>query len=114
MINKHNEGNRIDIKPLSVNTAWQGKRFKTKDYKDWLQEISYLLPKTIKGQHKKKKSMSIVFAFSSKRSDIDNPIKTLLDALQQKYDFNDSEIYKLEVIKKIVKKGKEYIEFNIE
>ena len=26
----------IQIKPLSVNEAWQGKRFKTIKYKDWV------------------------------------------------------------------------------
>ena len=34
--------------------------------------------------------------------------------MQKKYGFNDKEIYKLEVEKKIVKKGQEYFKVRIE
>ena len=53
------------------------------------------------------------FGFSSKLADWDNPIKPFQDILQKKYKFNDSQIYKAIVIKEIVKKGNEFIEFEI-
>ena len=35
---------KINIKPLSVNKAWQGKRFKTKKYKAFETELLLKLP----------------------------------------------------------------------
>jgi len=53
------------------------------------------------------------FGFSNKMSDIDNPVKPFLDILQKKYNFNDSDIYELNIVKSVTKKNKEYIEFLI-
>lgn len=103
---------KINIRPLSVNDCWRGRRFKTPAYKAYEQEMFYLLPKKMvipKG----KLFVKIRWAFSSKASDIDNPIKPLLDILQKKYGFNDKMIYKLEVGKVDVKKGEEFIDFEI-
>ena len=46
-------------------------------------------------------------------ADWDNPVKPLQDILQKKYGFNDSRIVKAEVVKKVVKKGDGYINFEI-
>jgi hypothetical protein len=35
----------LHLKPLSVNTAWQGKRFKTKAYKRYETDCTLLLPR---------------------------------------------------------------------
>jgi len=103
--------NTINIKPLSVNEAWQGRRFKTNKYKMWLTELSFILPKIVIPEGKLKVTYEL--GFSNAQSDIDNPVKCLTDALQFKYGFNDKMIYKLEVEKVIVPKGKEYISFDI-
>ena len=105
--------NRIYIKPLSVNEVWAGRRFKTPAYKSYEQELSYLLPKKLEIPNGKLE-LKITFGFSNKASDIDNPVKPLLDILQKTYGFNDKKIYKLEVEKVDVKKGEEYIEFKID
>lgn len=102
---------RINIKPLSVNQCWQGRRFKTRLYKDYEQELSLRLPKLVIGPYKL--VLSLTVGFSNKASDIDNPIKPFMDILQKKYGFNDNRIYKLEIEKKDVKKGSEYIDFEI-
>lgn len=47
-------------------------------------------------------------------SDLDNPLKPLLDVLQKKYGINDRDILELRAKKKVVKKGKEFIAFKIE
>ena len=57
--------------------------------------------------------LNIKWGFSSKLSDLDNPIKPFLDILQKKYGFNDSRVYKATIEKEIVKKGFEFIEFEI-
>ncbi len=102
---------RIKAKPLSVNQVWQGKRFKTKTYKLYELEIKSLLPPiSIPDGH-----LSVIFhfGFSSPLSDLDNPVKPFMDILQKKYGFDDRRVYKLVLTKEIVKKGKEFIEFDI-
>lgn len=104
---------RIEIKPLSVNKCWQGRRFKTSDYKSYKTELLYKLPK-IKINPKDKLRLTIIVGFSNYKSDLDNICKPFQDILQQKYGFNDDRIYELIMFKKIVKKGNEYIEFSID
>ena len=102
----------IKIKPLSVNNAWKGKRFKTKDYESYEWELySLLKPLEIP---EGKLSLQITFYLSNKLADIDNPLKPFLDILQKKYKFNDRNIYELRVQKKIIKKGEEGIYFKID
>ena len=102
---------KIDIKPLSVNKAWQGRRYKTKAYKAFEKEMLLLLPK-LKNPITTPIKISLVFGFSSKLSDIDNPIKMVLDILQKKYKFNDRDIYELNIKKEITKKGYEFIKID--
>ncbi len=106
---------KLNIKPLSVNKAWKGRRFKTNDYKNYEKELLIMLCTTdVKLESDKSKlSVFIEFGFSNRGSDIDNGLKPFLDVLQKKYGFNDSRIYSLEVLKNIVKKGDEYIEYKI-
>lgn len=102
---------KISVKPLSVNQAWKGRRFKTDDYKKYERVLLLLLPKLDIPEGDLK--LSIKFGFSSKGSDLDNPVKLFQDCLQKKYKFNDSRIYELNIKKEIVKKGQEYIKFKI-
>lgn len=96
---------------MSVNKAWQGKRFKTKEYKNYETKLLLLLPK-IKIPEPPYKIV-YEFGFSSKLSDIDNPQKLIGDILQKKYGFNDRDIYELHSYKKIVPKGQEYFTFEL-
>lgn len=102
----------VKIKPLSVNAVWQGRRFKTAVYKAYEAEMLYTLPELEISAHRLK--ISVWWGFSSKRSDIDNPTKPFLDILQKKYGFDDRDIYELNLKKIIVKKGEEFIKFDIE
>lgn len=104
--------NHIKITPLSVNTCWQGRRFKTPAYKKYEQDLMYLLPKLEIPKGKLK--ITITFGFSNKASDIDNPLKPMLDILQKTYGFNDKQIYHLEVFKIDVLKNEQFIAFNID
>lgn len=99
---------KLKMKPLSVNQAWQGRRFKTPKYKAYEKEMLLRLPKLEINKDSLLK-IDIDISFSNKASDIDNPIKLILDILQKKYGFNDSKIYDLHVKKLIVKKGEESI-----
>ena len=91
---------QIHRKPLSVNACWQGKRFKTPEYKAYEKEILLLLPNK----------------YEIPEGDLQvryNPVKPLQDILQKKYDFDDRRIMKAEVIKKVVKRGDGYFNFEI-
>lgn len=58
--------------------------------------------------------ITLRFGFSTYTSDIDNPIKPTLDLIQKKYNINDRDIMEINVYKSIVKKGQEFIYYEIE
>jgi len=102
---------KLGIKPISVNQCWQGKRYKTKTYKDFEKAMLLLMPKG--GVSCPPYRVDLIFGFSTSTSDIDNPIKPVLDIIQKKYNINDRDIYEINVTKKVVKKGNEYIYYEI-
>lgn len=103
---------RIDVKPLSVNESWKGRRFKTDKYKRY-ESLVYLLLPNVSIPKDCKLKLIIEAGFSSKGSDLDNVIKPFQDILQKRYKFNDSQIYEIAARKVIVKKGSEYIDFKL-
>lgn len=103
---------KINIKPMSVNRAWQGQRFKSRDYLAYEKECLYKLrgPElSITGAL----GIVLVFGVSSKLADPDNPVKPFLDILQKKFKFNDNQIYSMIVRKVDVKKGFEFVEYRL-
>lgn len=102
---------RIAVKPLSVNEAWKGRRYKTATYKRYERAVFFMLPKIT--VPKSKLRINLTFGFSNSGADIDNPVKPILDILQKRYKFNDNQIYELNLKKEIVKKGSEFIEIKI-
>ncbi|MAF36152.1 hypothetical protein CL622_03485 [archaeon] len=102
---------RIDIKPVTVNKAYTGRRYKTDLYKRYERDVKMLLsPFDVPEGNLE---LRIVFGFSNAGADIDNPVKCFTDILQKKYGFNDNRIYRLIVDKVIVAKGEEFIDFEI-
>lgn len=103
---------RIDIKPLSVNEAWQGKRYKTNKYRAYENSLLWLLPNNLNISPPPYK-IQFRFGFSCSLSDWDNPVKPTQDILAKKYNFNDKLIRKAVVEVEIVERGKEFVEFEI-
>jgi Holliday junction resolvase RusA-like endonuclease len=102
----------VPIKALSVNAAWQGRRFKTDAYKKFERDVLKCLPGLTVPPGKL--SLFIEFGYSSKQADFDNGLKPFIDCLQKKYGFNDNQIKRSQVIvNNEVKKGHEYIKFAI-
>lgn len=102
----------IPCKPMSVNTAWQGKRYKSPSYKAYCKEVPLYLPKHItipRGEM----IICFDFYFSSRRSDYDNPIKPLQDIICNAYGLEDNNFYHAMQRKYIVPKGEERAEFRI-
>ena len=103
----------IPIKPLSVNEAWQGRRFRSDKYKKYARDIGLLLPPRILIPNGNLQ-VFYEFYFSNDKADYDNPMKPLQDIICVKYQINDKRIYRATVDKYIVSKGKEKIVFRIE
>ena len=106
-------GQKLNIKPLSVNKAWKGRRYKTDDYKTYQNAVLLMLSKEVaipEGQI----AIYLEFGFSSKLADFDNPVKLFVDCLQKKYGFDDRRI-KTAVIESFddLKKGEEYVYFEM-
>ena len=102
---------RLEVKPLSVNKCWQGKRFKTPAYKTYEKTLLYLLPKIEIPSGPLK--IVLLYGFSNSFGDNYNPTKPILDILKKKYGFNDKDFYEMTTIKVKVEKGKEFFEFKI-
>lgn len=103
---------KIDIKPITVNQCWQGRRFKTDVYKGYEKELLYRLPKAKMPLPPFK--VEYEFGVSYIGSDWDNPVKPLQDILVKKYGFSDAHIFEANVKKIKVEKGGEYFIFRIE
>ncbi len=103
---------QLDIKPMSVNVAWKGRRFKSDDYKSYERSCLFLLKKM--EIPKGKLLINLEFGLSNTLCDFDNPVKPIVDILQKKFGFNDKMIYKAIIEKFDVPKGKEFVRFSLE
>jgi len=105
----------LKTKPLSVNQAWQGRRFKTTKYKDYEKEITALLRqyKLVRGVFKGKVGVDIIFFLKrASATDIDNPVKLILDVLVKNGIIEDDRnIWKLKIEKK--KSDRDFMEIEI-
>jgi len=91
---------------------WQGRRFKTPEYKKYEEDLLLILPKAdIKDG--KPKNLIIHVGFSNNASDLSNILKPFEDILCKKYGLNDKWNYQIVLRKFIVPKGEEYIKFSI-
>lgn len=103
---------KLNVKPLSQNEAYQGRRYHTKKYESFILECLYKLQIKHKEMFQHKNiELWLVFYFSTKAADLTNPIKLFEDTLSKKYGFNDNCVMDLHVKKRRCKKGEERIEF---
>lgn len=103
-LHKAKDGFEIEVanlKPLSVNKAWQGRRFKSKEYKDFEREVGAIFGRRhnpILGP------VSVEYFFHLKNAnntDVDNLIKPLQDMLVKLgYIKDDRQIQRLVATKK--------------
>jgi Holliday junction resolvase RusA-like endonuclease len=102
----------IDVKPLSANLMYNGRKVKSYKYRNYEKTLLPLLPNELEVPEGKI-HLVVKVGMSSKLSDLDNVLKPFIDCLQLKYSFNDKWIYKLTATKKDVPKVKEYIKFEL-
>jgi hypothetical protein len=103
---------RLNIKPLSLNAAYSGVRYKTKACNSFKKDLYFMLPNI--RMPPPPYCIHFKFGVSSASSDGDNLIKVSQDTIADRYEFNDKLIKKWIVEVEQVKKGFEYIEFKIE
>ena len=101
----------IQVKPVTVNRAYKGRRFKTSEHDAFRAECLLKLPDI--ELPSPPFEVWYEFGFSNTQCDYDNAVKPFQDALQERYQFNDKLIYKAHIRKYIVPKGCEFISFNI-
>ena len=89
--------------PISVNKAWQGRRFKTKEYSSWRQQMGMLLGKCSKT--KGWVDVELKFYLPSrqyKTAEVDNFLKGIMDVLVEKEIIEDDRFVKKVVVEKFL------------
>jgi len=105
------------VKPLSINAAYTLKRKKSAKYRKFeelmaLELFGYEIPPN-RNVAEMRFKLDIQWGFATSLSDVDNPIKTLLDVLQRWFGFDDKQIMKIAATKVIVGRGREYLSFTL-
>lgn len=103
--------------PLSTNKmSGARKTFETKEYLNYRRLIALKASGTYGISKKDKFILYVEVGYSNKRADADNCLKPLLDSIVACIDddFDDCQVYRIEVDKVIVKKGQEYIKVRME
>ena len=101
---------KLHIKPLSVNQAWKGRRYKTDAYNRYETELMAMLPDY---EIVSFRGLVLTFGFSNMQSDVDNPTKLVIDILQKRYGVNDRDLMELHLYKQKVAKGNEFIKIEL-
>lgn len=90
----------IEIKPLSVNSAWKGRRYRSDEYERYRRDMFYLIPRPEEMYVVPLQVRIYMGLASHKSSDVDNPLKPMLDILGDiGYYRDDNLIYDLRVVK---------------
>ena len=90
----------IAIKPISINKCFQGRRFRTAEFKNWQEAVFLLLP----NEKIKSRDISIginIFLKSIVMSDIDNFLKPIIDCIVKKGIIEDDRYINELNVKKI-------------
>lgn len=106
---------KLEVSPLTVNRAWQGQRFKTKEYKSFEDEVCYRLPFSKEKHDKTELFVHYVYYIKNYAlSDTSNLEKTLSDMLVKRGYLLDDRYIKAIYQRKEKTSGPEYIEILIE
>lgn len=103
---------RVNIKPLSMNEAFLGRKRKTAKYRDYEIKVPKELP-DLELPERGPLGLRIRAGLSNRAADLDNVVKPFLDILQSHYGFNDNRIYEIEMTKVKTERGSEYLGFEL-
>ena len=104
----------VKIKPISINSCWQGRRFKTKKYSEWREESFYLIKKLKLKKVVGACCVQLTFHCSKnfKKCDADNMIKPSLDSLVESGVIADDRFIEKLIVDK-VRDTEDFWEFSI-
>jgi hypothetical protein len=103
---------KINYKPLSLNEAYSGKRYKTEYCRAFTKAVTLMVkPQKLPPPPYK---ISFIFGVSNMAADWDNPVKLAQDCIAKKLRFNDKMIYKGEAEKVLTEPGAEFIMYKLE
>lgn len=105
---------KLVIKPMSINSAFQGRRFKTKEYNNYEEELLWMLK--IEGLEKVEGFVSVAYNFyliHYLKTDVGNLEKPLSDIIVKAGLIDDDRFIKKITMEKF-KSDKNYIEIQIE
>lgn len=100
------------IEPLSVNKAYKGRKYSTKEHKAWKSAFKIKLAEADIGEFEQL-YVFCEYGVNNMNADVDNPNKPVIDVLQEFYGFNDRYIVHLHNKKVVAGKGNEYVAFAI-
>ena len=104
----------IPIRPLSQNSAWSGKRFKSSDYKEYEIALYAFFSKFDLPKLEKKERFYLFLEFGAVyRQDCSNGIKIFEDCLCKFLGVDDRDVMAIFTRKIITKKVDSFIRFNI-
>jgi Holliday junction resolvase RusA-like endonuclease len=109
---------RIEIKAISVNKAWTGRKFMSPEYKIWREKFGYMCKNYKKPNIQLGAMITIslnVYIKTYAQSDVDNFAKGILDGLQEMGMIeNDKKVKKIIIEKhKVSRFEKEFIDIDI-
>ena len=106
---------RLGIKPFSANNMhYARKRVDSREYKEFKGTIADLIGGNYHVSPKAQLKLTLISGFSSKASDLDNTFKPLLDSMQLSMGFDDKQVYIIEAVKDVGKRGEEYLLIKLE
>ena len=104
----------LQLKPISVNEAYKGRKFKTPQHKKFKDHAKILLRSKRLPKVEKKQPFFILYHFyTNMQNDLDNLIKLTQDSICEKLGTDDRYIMGMHAKKFIAKKGEEKIKFKI-
>lgn len=97
---------------MSMNRAYKGRVYPSAEYKQFKRDAHFILPKLTVPEGPLE--ARYLFGVYYTTMDVDNCIKAFQDILQEKYGFNDKLIMRVTAEKVKVKKGEEFIDFELQ
>lgn len=101
----------IPVIALSVNKLYGGRRYRTRAYERYREEVFFFLREYDRDAYDLSGplEMHLEVGFSSPLSDLSNSVKAIEDIISEYFEFNDKMVIDTVLRKYLVPKGEEYI-----
>ena len=105
----------LGVKPFSANDMhYAGRRVDSAKYRVFKGTINDLVGGDYGVTKDVLLKLTLISGFSNKAADLDNTFKPLLDAMQLAMGFDDKQIYAIDAVKDVNKRGSEYLMIKLE